>query len=272
MENSAIIGYTGTVGQSILDCFPDIAYKYNSKNINDICGKSFNNLFLACVPADKWYANSHSEEDLKVINDILDKLSQVTAKEVYLISTIDICYFPDEPYSINRLYFENSVKELFNNIHIIRLPGLIGKHIKKNFIYDIKHPIPKFFKDHYPCLDDFYHFDGKVYVLNDNIDEQELISILRSNLLTSLRFTNRYSLYQFFDLSEIGSLLKYVHDNDIDSINITSDPINTLEICDIFGIDHKELGTGTPIVYYKPYENWMTKDEVIKSIIKYVED
>lgn len=67
-----------------------------------------------------------------------------------LISTVDVYMNPinvDEdskidpetidPYGRHRYYLEQFVRDNFKNYSIIRLPGLFGKGLKKNFIYDL---------------------------------------------------------------------------------------------------------------------------------------
>jgi nucleoside-diphosphate-sugar epimerase len=124
----------------------------NSKNADDLSSVTIDNLYIAAVPAVKWYANQNEIEDRRNIDKLLSSLSKISkANNVYLISTIDV--YPDpfdvderepiqhlkcEPYGKNRYYFESEVKKLtnFNNIKILRLPGLFGEGLKKNLIYD----------------------------------------------------------------------------------------------------------------------------------------
>lgn len=272
--NNALIGYTGTVGKSILDLYPNINYKYNSKNIKDIHNKYFDTLYIAGVSANKWFANNHSEEDKQNIQKLIDDLSFVKANKVFLISTIDIDYFPNEPYSINRLYFENCMKKQFNNLYIIRLPGLIGKHIKKNFIHDCKYLIPEFFKDNIiDELKDYYEFDGSVYRLKHNINTSKLIEILKENNITSLKFSNKNSIYQYFDLSKLDDLFNKAENENIRLMQVSSYPISTNEVCDILGFDINLLGNNQPIVYNKPTQYYLlSKEDIIKCIKKYMEE
>ena len=78
MKNNALIGYTGTVGQSLLDIYKKdtINSLYNSKNISDIQHKSFDTLFIAGISANKWFANSNEQTDLDNINSLLDNRAE----------------------------------------------------------------------------------------------------------------------------------------------------------------------------------------------------
>jgi sugar phosphate isomerase/epimerase len=147
-----IVGYTGFVGSNLLQ-FYKFDYFYNSKNFHEAENMEFDELFFCGVPAVKWYANKFPEEDVNVIQNIKSILKNVKAKKIILISTIDVyeytnskvdedydCdIFNNHPYGVNRYLFEDFVKKQFDNYHIIRLPALFGKGLKKNIIYDLLH-------------------------------------------------------------------------------------------------------------------------------------
>jgi hypothetical protein len=64
-----LVGYSGLVGSYIQNKFPD-AWKFNSQNIEEIRGKSFDLLFLTTLPAEKWKANAHPNEDLENVKNL----------------------------------------------------------------------------------------------------------------------------------------------------------------------------------------------------------
>jgi sugar phosphate isomerase/epimerase len=146
----AIVGYSGFVGSNLLQ-FYKFDYFYNSKNFSDAKNMEFDELFFCGVPAVKWYANKFPEEDQNVIEQLKNILRTIKTKKIILISTIDVyeytnadlnedydCdIFNNHTYGTNRYLFENFVKKQFDNFHIIRLPALFGKGLKKNIIYDL---------------------------------------------------------------------------------------------------------------------------------------
>jgi len=148
----AIVGYTGFVGSNLLQ-FYKFDHFYNSKNFHEAKDMEFDELFFCGVPAVKWHANKFPKEDSEIIFNIRSILETVKAKKIILISTIDVyeytysqvnedyeCdIFNNHPYGIHRYLFENFVKEHFENYHIIRLPALFGKGLKKNIIFDLLH-------------------------------------------------------------------------------------------------------------------------------------
>ena len=147
--NTALIGYSGFVGSNIA-LQSQFTHFFNSKNIDDIRGEEFDLVVCAGVPAVKWWANQNPEEDLKVINTLADIFRSIQTQRFVLISTVDVYPNPfdvDEntlidvksvaPYGRHRLMLEHKLQDAFDRFHAIRLPGLFGKGLKKNVLYDL---------------------------------------------------------------------------------------------------------------------------------------
>lgn len=147
--NLALIGHSGFVGQN-LKSSANFSSLYNSQNISDIAGKSFDLIYCAGVSASKWQANKDPENDLRNIRALSAVLKKVHTKKFVLISTVDVYPIPlavDEDFSpmaarshaygTNRLAFEDFVKENFDSHLIVRLPALFGQGLKKNIIFDM---------------------------------------------------------------------------------------------------------------------------------------
>jgi nucleoside-diphosphate-sugar epimerase len=147
---TALIGYTGFVGGNIAASheFDEV---YNSSNIADIEGREFDLVVSAANRAEMWRINQEPEKDLAEINEYISHIKQVKAKKFVLISTVGVYRNPngvDEstpintdgllPYGANRYYLEQFCRETFDTT-IVRLPGLFGKGLKKNVIYDLLH-------------------------------------------------------------------------------------------------------------------------------------
>ncbi|CAH0121694.1 hypothetical protein PAE9249_04227 [Paenibacillus sp. CECT 9249] len=148
---TCLIGHTGFVGSTLLtqNQFDDL---YNSRNIDQIKGKFYDMVVCAGAPAVKWKANQEPEEDLENINYLINNLQEINTKLFILISTVDVYKHPvmvdedtvivpedTDPYGRHRYYLENFVSKTFDNYLIVRLPGLFGDGLKKNFIYDLIH-------------------------------------------------------------------------------------------------------------------------------------
>lgn len=145
---SALIGYSGFVGQTLLrsTTFDDL---YRSTNIASIEDQEYDLVVSAGAPAKKWIANQDPIGDAKAIDNLIQHLSKVKAKTFVLISTVDVFKSPVavnettpidieelHPYGFNRWRLEEFVKNHFQKHLIIRLPGLVGAGLKKNIIFD----------------------------------------------------------------------------------------------------------------------------------------
>lgn len=145
----AIIGHTGFVGGTLHDSIPN-AECFNSSNIEDIAGASFDIIICSGLCAAKWWINENAEVDLRSMLRLQECLERVTKCNYFvLISTIDVYdvtvpYQTEEPshlashaYGIHRFKMESWATRVFEKCTILRLPGLFGLGLKKNIIYDM---------------------------------------------------------------------------------------------------------------------------------------
>lgn len=237
---AALIGYTGFVGSSILSQTDEKFLKFNSSNIQDIRGDSFDYVICAGAPGQKWLANKNPEEDFASIQKLMDCLSEVKTKDFILISTVDV--YPDpynvnentiidksklQPYGLHRLLLEEFVRDKFNNSFILRLPGLVGPGLRKNIIYDMAH--------------------------NNGIDK-----------------INGSNVFQFYPMVNIWKDICILHSLKSELINLATEPISAQEVADVFGI---KLVSYNQTVNYnvksKYNEYYYSKSEVIKYIKEY---
>jgi len=147
--NDALIGYTGFVGSNLARQH-EFAGLYRSSNIASIRGKEFDTLVFSAAQAKKWWANLHPAEDWAGIQAALSPLATVRARQVVLISTIDVLpngMSADEStdcksdahhdYGKHRLRLEQELSGQFESVTIVRLPALFGEGLKKNVIFDL---------------------------------------------------------------------------------------------------------------------------------------
>jgi nucleoside-diphosphate-sugar epimerase len=143
-----LIGSTGFVGGNLLRQAPfdDL---YHSRNIADIRGRRYDCLVCAGARAEKWKANQDPEGDRRGLRVLTDAVEHVQARQVVLISTVDVYPEPvgvDEDaaidaarataYGRHRYELEQFFTAHFDTL-IIRLPGLFGPGLRKNVIYDL---------------------------------------------------------------------------------------------------------------------------------------
>jgi hypothetical protein len=149
MPKTCLIGHSGFVGSNLKrqKSFDDF---YRSTDIDGIRGKDYSLLVCCGISAAKWLANKDPEGDRAAIHRLIDNLSTVTAEQVILISTVDVypvadgvdetydcASVPNHAYGTNRLAAEKAFSALFKNLSIVRLPGLFGRGLKKNVIFDL---------------------------------------------------------------------------------------------------------------------------------------
>jgi nucleoside-diphosphate-sugar epimerase len=145
----ALIGHTGFVGSN-LDRQGAFDARFNSRNVADLAGREYDEIWCAGIQAVKWWANQNAAEDWRRIEALLDALKSVQARRFVLFSTVDVFRSPlavDEhttpeheglhAYGLHRLRVEEWVKERFPQHLVVRLPGLFGEGLKKNVIYDM---------------------------------------------------------------------------------------------------------------------------------------
>lgn len=276
---SGLIGYTGFVGKN-LDTQNIFDNKYNSSNISSIKNKEFELLVCSGIKAEKWVANQNSEKDLTNINYLIDNLKSLKAKKFILISTVDVyskTFDVDEdfiidsnmndPYGKNRFLFERFVINNFENVLIVRLPALFGKGLKKNFIFDLMNRVPSVitkdkFNDILSILDkenknelniNYELQDNNTYKLNKNIDSislKKIEVILNKANFSSLNFTHKDSVFQFYYLDDLWKDIKTAIDNSLKIVNFVTEPISSKELVQsIFNEDFTNI-TEKPSLNY----------------------
>lgn len=247
-----LVGYTGFVGSNI-SSKTEFDGLYNSKNIEKSYGEEPDLLIYSGVPAQKFIANKNPDEDLKIIKQAINNIEKIKPKKLVLISTIDIYENPNlvdedtliepsiEGYGRNRLYLENWVKENIKDYHIIRLPGLYGENIKKNFIYDLINIIPSMLKEekfeelktknhiienYYNKLENGFY---KCIELNKE-DKKALKKVFIELEFTALNFTDSRSTFQFYNLSNLWNDINIIIENNIKIMNLATEPIKINEL------------------------------------------
>jgi nucleoside-diphosphate-sugar epimerase len=149
--STALLGYTGFVGTTLREQSTFDA-QYNSQNIAHIRGEQYDVIVCAAAPAAKWKANQDPEGDRANLLKLMEHLTHVKAGQFVLISTVDVFRMPPaadentpiivdrlDAYGRNRYELEQFALEQFPNVVVVRLPGLFGKGLKKNFLFDMIH-------------------------------------------------------------------------------------------------------------------------------------
>lgn len=249
----ALVGYTGFVGSNIYAAGAFDAV-YNSKNIADAFGTNPDLLVYSGLRAEKYLANNAPEKDWDLILQAEENIERINPKKLVFISTIDVFKNPvdvDEDsavdtvdlqvYGYNRYQMELWVRERYPDALIIRLPGLFGQNIKKNFIYDYINVIPFMLKEEKmnelaeqdQDLKAFYSLQGngfyKVNPLNDA--ENELLKRKFKQLgFSALNFTDSRSVYQFYNLGRLWNDIQTALAANITLWHPATEPISAGEL------------------------------------------
>ena len=269
---NALVGYTGFVGSNIYE-EGNFDAVYNSKNIEEAFGTNPDLLIYAGLRAEKYLANNAPEKDMALIDEAYENIKKIGAHKLVHISTIDVFKNPrgaDEntvidtqglhSYGYDRYVLECKVRDLYPDALIIRLPGLFGKNIKKNFIYDYINVIPFMLKadkfnelaDSDPHLNDYYELqDNGFYKVNVSVSDRDMLKERFFALgFSALNFTDSRSIYQFYDLSRLWNDIQTALDAGLTLWHPATEPVSAAEVYEYLrGVPFVNELNGTPADY-----------------------
>ena len=248
---TALVGGTGFVGGN-LACAHAFDGVYHSKNIEQAYATQPDLLLYAGLPAAKYLANTDPEGDLAVCQNAMENIRRIGPKRLVLISTVDVYAAPngcDEntpadvdnkaAYGRNRALLEQSVRSEFPSALIVRLPGLFGNGLKKNFIYDILHAAPAMLTaEKYTQLAQESELVRQSYAPAQNgfyaqvqmVDKKALQSFFAQHSFNALAFTDSRSVYQFYDLRWLWRDIANALAANLTVLNLATQPISAGEI------------------------------------------
>lgn len=227
---TALIGYTGFVGSNLAEKhqFDDL---YNSKNIVDIRGQSYDLVVSAGNRADSFRINNDQDADLREVDELIENLSHATIQKLVLISTI--CVYPaggspDEdaklspngltPYGQNRLHQERQLSSLFDTVSV-RLPQLVGIGLKKGIVFDLANGY-------------------------------------------RVEHIRPQNTFQYYDVRRLWGDINIALENDLDTINIATPPVSSAEVAaEVFG---RDIDGQRPSEPESPFSRMYTRDMTTK--------
>ena len=219
LENSALIGYSGFVGSTLMKQ-TTFHHLYRSTNITEIRNKSFDLAVCAGAPAQKWIANKDPQADLDKILALIENLKTIQSDFFILISTVDVFSNPIgvheetpisenglSPYGLNRRLLENFVQERFKQHLIVRLPGLVGPGLRKNIIFDFLHH-------------------------------------------NNLNAIDSRGIFQFYPMVNLWPDIETARLAGLNAVHLTAEPISVADVARLaFSKNFENLSTGTPAKY-----------------------
>lgn len=251
---TAIVGYTGFVGSNLCASHHFDAC-YNSKNIKDAFETHPDLLIYSGVRSEMYLANKFPDRDLAIIEEAIENIHRIGAKRVVLISSIAVynqTFDVNESVTINKEFstsygrnrrmLEEWVEEHCpSSFLIVRLPGIYGINLKKNFLFDMVHIIPSMLKEtKYYDLSAKSHLIASSYRMQDNgfakctITDKSLLDELKKEFckqdFTALSFTDSRGVYQYYYLSHLWTLIDRALAANINILNVAVEPVTAAEI------------------------------------------
>ncbi len=304
---NVLVGYTGFVGGNIYEhgSFDKV---FNSKNIAEAYGLNPDLLIYAGLRAEKYLANNAPEKDYELILQAEENITLINPKKLVLISTIDVFKKPvdvDEDsnidtenlhaYGLNRYKLELWVRKNFPDALIIRLPGLFGNNIKKNFIYDYIQYIPFMLKALKmeelsiiePDLLKYYSLqDNGFYKLNSDLSNEDkalLKAKFKALNFSALNFTDSRSVYQFYNLARLYDDIKIALENNLKLWHPATAPVSAGEVYEYLCSEKFVNELSNPPAFYDYKTKYASlfggrdgyvcdKATVLKDIKKFVEE
>lgn len=250
---NALVGYTGFVGSNLYER-GEFPYAYNSKNIEEAYGLKPDCLVYAGLRAEKYLANQAPEQDMEMIRQAEANITKIDPKKLVLISTVDVLKktnLADEhteidtedlqAYGYHRYLLECWVREHYPDALIVRLPGLFGAHIKKNFIYDYIRRIPFMIRMEKMvelvmrerAISDYYEKADNGFYRCRDLDQEETLQLkklLGKAGFSALNFTDSRSRYQFYPLERLWSDIQIALEHDIRLWHPATEPVSAGEL------------------------------------------
>lgn len=250
---NVLVGYTGFVGSNLY-VKGDFDHVFNSKNIEESYGLNPDLLIYAGLRAEKYLANNAPQKDMELIEQAEDNIKKINPKKLVFISTIDVFKNPRNvnestdidtndlhAYGYNRYIMECWVRQNYPDALIIRLPGLFGMNIKKNFIYDYMKLIPfmltqdKFgeLSKRDADLDRYYKLQENGFYkckILSNQEETTLKQKFKALGFTALNFTDSRSKFQFYPLARLWDDIQLMLKEQVMLWHPATEPISTSEV------------------------------------------
>lgn len=270
---TTLVGHTGFVGGNLLSAH-SFTNCYNSKNIADSFGANNGLVVYSGMASQKYLANADPAADLALARQALENMRAMKPEQLVLISTVDVypspfAVYEDSPaggesapaYGANRLQLEQWVREEYPNTLIVRLPGLFGAGLKKNFIYDMLTITPAALtaeKYESLCLENplvgqcyqpgasgFYNLKKLHYA-----QAAELKAFFQNNAFNALSFTDSRSVFQFYNLARLWKDIEACLKAGLLLVNLAVEPVEAGELYQaVFGapfVNHTAKG---PVSY-----------------------
>jgi hypothetical protein len=248
----SLVGYTGFVGSNLV-LQHNFKAVYNSANISESYGTHPDLLVYAGVRAEMFLANGNPQADLAMMWEAAENIRKIAPGRLVLISTIAVVSHPigadeDTPvdvtalpaYGANRYRLEQLAEKIVEHCHIIRLPALFGRNLKKNFIHDLIHFVPPMLDGakyrafgareeliascYKPQSNGFYGLNRAEFLRED------LKAAFKRIGFSALNFTDSRSVFQFYNLAHLWGHIQEVVRNGVALFHPATAPLSAAEV------------------------------------------
>jgi nucleoside-diphosphate-sugar epimerase len=249
------VGDTGFVGSNILAQAGGVfTGLYHTANISEAFGTKPDLLVFAGLRAEKFLAEKDPKKDFAGVKEAFANIERINPKKVVLISTVDVYPKPvgvDEKstvgteglsaYGLNRYCLEKMVRSGGWKFLIVRLPGLYGRRIKKNFIYDLIHTIPALLteqklrelSEREKTLCGYYEDQKNGYwkCRARTPEEQDALKAVFSRLgFSAVNFTDSRGVFQFYPLNCLWGHIRRALNEEIPILNLATEPVKISDL------------------------------------------
>lgn len=223
--STALIGYTGFVGSNVA-ARQYFDHLYNSNNIQDFAGGSFDLVVCAAGQSEAHRVESEPQRDLENLERLAEIMCSASIRQLVHVSTV--CVFdtsdrcsedteadPDDltAYGRHRQWLERTLADSFDTLRL-RLPQLYGPGIRKGLVFDLAN-------DH---RIEHIHPDGE---------------------------------FQYYDVASLWQDITTALDAELSILNLATEPIRHEDLArDVFGIELERPSA--------PFEKVYTSDMITK--------
>lgn len=246
-----LVGSTGFVGGNLL---ASAAFDgaFHRSDVAEAYGARPDLLVYAGVTAAKFLANQDEAADFAVVRAATENIERIAPKRLVLISTIDVLPIPvgvDESatinmaecdaYGRNRRKLELWARDYRKDTLVVRLPALFGKGLKKNFLFDLLHPVPTMLRRekyeelssipeiraaYAPQENGFYHCTLPLAA------RDKLLPLFEQAGFTALAFTDHRSQYQFYGLAHLFAHIEQALALGLSLLHLATAPVTAGEV------------------------------------------
>lgn len=246
-----LVGCTGFVGSNLYhETTFDAAF--HRIDVNQAYDSHPDLLVYAGMTAAKFLANQDEAADFAVVREAERNIERIAPKRLVLISTVDVLPHPvgvDESASIdmaacdaygrNRRKLELWAMDHVKDTLIVRLPALFGKGLKKNFLFDLLHPVPTMLRaGKYEELAQIPEIRAS-YARQENgfyrctlplAERDGLLPLFERAGFTALAFTDHRSQYQFYGLAHLWEHIERAMALGIPLLHLATEPVTAGEV------------------------------------------